>query len=129
MWQRWVSRSKSASVIRSLWRIWPQLLNGRLLVTSTLAHLLSTLGYVAVECHHSVYHTRVVEMINHLTAAELNRSLGETLRSYVHPNLLLFDKPGYLPIDKCRVDLFFHVVAARYEVGSIVLIMNRPFRL
>jgi hypothetical protein len=35
---------------------------------------------------------------------------------------------GYLPIDKHGADLLLQVVAARYEVGSIVITTNRPFR-
>ena len=91
-------------------------------------HLLTALGYTAVERGHSVRHTRVVDMLNHLTAAQLNGSLGKTLRSYVRPSLLLLDELGYLPIDKRGADLLFQVVAARYEVGSIVITTNRPFR-
>jgi DNA replication protein DnaC len=90
-------------------------------------HLLTALGYTAVERGHSVCHTRVVDMINHLTAAERKGSLGKTLRSYVRPSLVL-DELGYLPIDKHGADLLFQVVAARYEVGSIVITTNRPFR-
>ena len=91
------------------------------------SHLLTALGYTAVERGHSVRHSRVVDMINHLTAAQLNGSLGTTLRSYVRPSLLLLDELGYLPIDKRGADLLFQVVAARYEVGSIVISTNRPF--
>ena len=91
-------------------------------------HLLTALGYTAVERGHSVCYTRVVDMINHLTAAQRNGSLGKTLRSYVHPSLLLLDELGYLPIDKHGADLLFQVVAARYETGSIVITTNRPFR-
>ena len=92
------------------------------------SHLLTALGYTAVERGYSVRHTRVVDMINHLTAAQLNGSLGKTLRTYVRPSLLLLDELGYLPIDKRGADLLFQVVAARYEVGSIVISTNRPFR-
>ena len=92
------------------------------------SHLLTALGYTAVERGYSVRHTRVVDMINHLTAAQINGSLGSTLRSYVRPSLLLLDELGYLPIDKRGADLLFQVVAARYEVGSIVISTNRPFR-
>ena len=35
---------------------------------------------------------------------------------------------GYLPIDKRGADLLFQVVAARYEIGSIVLTTNRSFK-
>jgi DNA replication protein DnaC len=40
----------------------------------------------------------------------------------------LFPELGYLPIDKQGADLWFQVVAARYEVGSIVITTNGPFR-
>ncbi len=55
-------------------------------------------------------------------------ALGKTLRSYVRPSLLLLDELGYLPIDKRGADLLFQVVAARYEIGSIVITTNRTFK-
>ena len=70
-------------------------------------------------------YTRVVDMINHLTTAQINGLLGKALKTYVRPNLLLLDELGYLPIDKRGADLLFQVVAARYESGSIVLTTNR----
>jgi DNA replication protein DnaC len=92
------------------------------------SHLLTALGYRAAERGHSVRHTRVVDMINQLTAAQLKGVLGSAIRTYVRPSLLLLDELGYLPIDKRGADLLFQVVAARYETGSIVLSTNRPFR-
>jgi len=92
------------------------------------SHLLTALGYPAAERGYSVHHTRVVDMINHLTTAQINGQLGKTIRTYVRPSLLLLDELGYLPIDKRGADLLFQVVAARYEIGSIVLTTNRPFR-
>jgi DNA replication protein DnaC len=92
------------------------------------SHLLTALGYRACERGYSVRHTRVVDMINHLTSAQINGVLGKALKTYLHPSLLLLDELGYLPIDKRGADLLFQVVAARYESGSIVLSTNRPFR-
>jgi DNA replication protein DnaC len=92
------------------------------------SHVLTALGYTAAERGYSVRYTRVVDMINHLTTAQMNGLLGKALKSYVRPSLLLLDELGYLPIDKRGADLLFQVVAARYETGSIVLTTNRPFR-
>ena len=92
------------------------------------SHLVDALGYTACERGYSVRYTRVVEMINHLTTAQINGLLGKALKIYVRPSLLLLDELGYLPIDKRGADLLFQVVAARYESGSIVLTTNRPFR-
>ena len=91
-------------------------------------HLLTALGYTACERGVSVRFTRVVDMINVLTTAQINGTLEKALKAYVNPSLLLLDELGYLPIDKRGADLMFQVVAARYESGSIVLTTNRAFR-
>jgi DNA replication protein DnaC len=92
------------------------------------SHLIDALGYTACEHGHSVRYTRVVDMLNHLTTAQIKGLLGKALKTYTRPALLLLDELGYLPIDKRGADLLFQVVAARYESGSIVLTTNRPFR-
>ena len=91
-------------------------------------HLLTALGYTACERGYSVCYTRVVDMLNHLTTAQINGRLAKALKTYVRPQLLLLDELGYLPVDKRGADLLFQVVAARYEFGSIVLTTNRSFR-
>ncbi|MCZ6651712.1 MAG: IS21-like element helper ATPase IstB [Planctomycetota bacterium] len=92
------------------------------------SHLLTALGYTACEKGITVRFTRVIDMINTLTTAQVNGTLEKALKNYVHPSLLLLDELGYLPIDKRGADLMFQVVAARYESGSIVITTNRPFR-
>jgi DNA replication protein DnaC len=91
-------------------------------------HLLTALGYTACERGYSVRYTRVVDMLNYLTTAQINGRLADALKTYVRPQILLLDELGYLPIDKRGADLLFQVVAARYESGSIVLTTNRTFR-
>ena len=92
------------------------------------SHLLDALGYTACEKGFSVRFTRVVDMINTLTTAQINGTLETKLRQYSTPQLLLLDELGYLPIDKRGANLLFQVVAARYECGSIVVSTNRAFR-
>ena len=46
------------------------------------SHLLTALGYTAAERGYSVRHTRVVDMINHLTTAQINGLLGKALKIY-----------------------------------------------
>lgn len=91
-------------------------------------HLLTALGYVACHKGISVRFTRAIDMINELTTAQINGTLGRALKAYTHPAALLLDELGYLPVDKRGADLMFQVVAARYETGSIVLTTNRAFR-
>jgi DNA replication protein DnaC len=40
----------------------------------------------------------------------------------------VLDELGFPPIGKREADLLFQVVAARYEVGSVVICTNRPLR-
>jgi len=92
------------------------------------SHILNALGYAACEKGISVRWTRVIDMINVLTTAQINGTLEKKLKDYTRPELLLLDELGYLPIDKRGADLMFQVVAARYECGSIVITTNRIFR-
>src|SRR5262245_6406505 len=91
-------------------------------------HILTALAYTACEKGLLVRFTRVIDMINTLTTAQMNGTLERALKHYVKPSILLLDELGYLPIDKRGADLMFQVVAARYESGSIVITTNRPFR-
>jgi len=43
------------------------------------------------------------------------------------PKLLVVDEIGYLPFGRDEANLFFNVVAKRYERGSMVLTSNLPF--
>ena len=52
-------------------------------------HLLTALGYTACERGYSVRFTRVVDMLNHLTTAQINGLLGQALKIYVRPQRLL----------------------------------------
>lgn len=62
-------------------------------------HLATALGYVACEHGIRARFTRVIDMINVLTTAQINGTLEKRLREYVRPDLLLLDELGYLPID------------------------------
>lgn len=41
--------------------------------------------------------------------------------------LLIIDEVGYLPFDADAANLFFQLVASRYETSSIILTSNLPF--
>src|SRR3954454_17790454 len=47
------------------------------------SHLLTALGYTACERGYSARYTRVVDMINHVTTAQINGLLGKALKPYV----------------------------------------------
>ncbi|GLR26700.1 hypothetical protein GCM10007875_17900 [Limnobacter litoralis] len=41
--------------------------------------------------------------------------------------MLIIDEIGYLPFGREEVNLFFNVIAKRYETGSIIVTSNLPF--
>ena len=70
---------------------------------------MTAVGYVASERGITVRFTRVIDMINRLTTAQINGTLELALKSYLKPSLLLLDELGYLPIDKRGADLLFQL--------------------
>ena len=72
--------------------------------------------------------TTAADMINRLYAATADRSLDKALGIYTRPTLLVIDELGCVPLSKEAGDLFFQVIAKRYERGSIVLTCNRGFK-
>lgn len=91
-------------------------------------HLASALGYAACLEDHSVLFTGAIAVINDLQDAQKHGELKRTLKKYLHPQLLILDEVGYLPIDQKGADLLFQVISQRYERGSIVLTTNKPFK-
>jgi DNA replication protein DnaC len=41
--------------------------------------------------------------------------------------LLIIDEIGYLPMSREQANLFFQVIARRYERGSVIVTSNLPF--
>jgi DNA replication protein DnaC len=65
-----------------------------------------------------------------VTPHELITRLGRLesrLRRYVTPKVLVFDEVGYLPLDEVGATLFFQLVTARNERGSIILTSNKTY--
>jgi DNA replication protein DnaC len=46
---------------------------------------------------------------------------------YLKPKVLVVDEVGYLPLDTVGATIFFQLVSARYERGSIILTSNKSY--
>jgi len=75
-----------------------------------------------------VFGSSQADRINVLSASLVDHSLHKALRTYTTPRLLICDEVGYLPFDRRGSDLFYQVISARYERGSVILTTNRPFK-
>lgn len=90
-------------------------------------HLAVSLGLAAIDRGYGVYFTPMHRLIEDLRNAYEERRLERRMRIYLAPRLLIIDELGYLPLDKVGATVFFQLVAARYERGSIVLTSNQTF--
>lgn len=89
--------------------------------------LAKALIYAACNATSKARFTTAMDLINHLIAAEADRSLVRKLQEYQTPDVLLIDEIGYLPLGPQGSHLFFQVISQRHEVKSTILTTNLPF--
>ena len=91
------------------------------------SHLAVALGVEAVKAGRSVYFSTLADIIASLAKAEREGCLRERIRWLGRAALLIADEIGYLPVVPGGGNLFFQLVNARYEKGSMILTSNRGF--
>ncbi|MBW2099090.1 MAG: IS21-like element helper ATPase IstB [Deltaproteobacteria bacterium] len=89
--------------------------------------LAKCIAYAACNANIKVLFTTAIDMINHLIAAEADRSLLKKLHYYQSPALLVCDELGYLSLGQQGSHLFFQVISARHQVKSTLLTTNLSF--
>lgn len=91
-------------------------------------HLACALAYRAVMAGIKTRFITAADLMLQLSAAHQQGRLKEYFnRAVLGPKLLVIDEIGYLPFGREEANLFFNVVAKRYEHGTIVLTSNLPF--
>ena len=92
------------------------------------SHLAVGLGQLAVQKGLKVRFITAADLMLQLSVAKKQDRLETYLkRSVLGPKLLIIDEIGYLPFGREEANLFFNVVAKRYEQGSVVVTSNLPF--
>jgi DNA replication protein DnaC len=89
--------------------------------------LAKCIGYEACNNNIKVLFTTAIDMINHLIAAEADRSLLKKLHYYQSPELLICDEIGYLSLGEQGSHLFFQIISQRHQKKSTLLTTNLPF--
>ena len=91
-------------------------------------HLAIALGYKAIMASTKVRFITAADLMLQLATAHNQGKLKTYLQRVVmSPKLLIIDEIGYLPFGREEANLFFNVVAKRYERGSTLLTSNLPF--
>jgi DNA replication protein DnaC len=92
------------------------------------SHLAIALGVRATERGYKVRFITAADLILQLEKARREDRFEQYLkRAILGPKLLILDEIGYLPMHKQQADLFFQVIAKRYERGSVILTSNLSF--
>jgi DNA replication protein DnaC len=89
--------------------------------------LVKCIAFAATQRGVKTLFTTGMDMINLLTAADVDRSLFKKLRDYQTPDLLVIDEVGYLPLGVQGSNLFFQVISARHQKKSTVITSNLVF--
>ena len=89
-------------------------------------HLATSIGIEASSKRISTYFINDHQLINKLTKAFHENRHETVLKQYYKAQVLIIDEIGYLPIDKIGANLFFQLIAMRYEKKSTIITTNIP---
>lgn len=91
------------------------------------SHLAIGLASEAISQGLSVYFVSMSRLLADLSKAAREGRLERRWKVYQRPKLLLIDEIGYSQLDRVSGNLFFQLVCARYEKGSMILTSNKGF--
>ncbi|MDR0295705.1 MAG: IS21-like element helper ATPase IstB [Prevotellaceae bacterium] len=90
-------------------------------------HLAIAIGVAAASSRQITYFISCHDLIIQLNKAHTENRLEQRLKHFAKYKLLIIDEVGYLPIDKQGANLFFQLIAKRYEKNSTIVTTNQPF--
>lgn len=90
-------------------------------------HLSVVLAEAAIQSGFGAYFMTAHDLVHDLGRAYREGRLDRRMRVYLAPKVLIIDEMGYLPLDDLGATIFFQLVSARYERGSIILTSNKSY--
>jgi DNA replication protein DnaC len=90
-------------------------------------HLSVALAEAAIQSGFGAYFMTAHDLVNDLGRAYREGRLDRRMRVYLAPKVLIIDEMGYLPLDDLGATIFFQLISARYERGSIILTSNKSY--
>jgi len=92
------------------------------------SHLADALGVKAIKNGFSVQHYVLDDLMHVLKGDAAVPPRRLKAKRYLNSALLVIDEVGFRPLDRMEANLFFRLVSARYEKGSIILTSNKHVR-
>ena len=90
-------------------------------------HLSVAFAEASIQAGYGAYFITAHDMVHDLGRAYREGRLDRRMRVYLAPKVLVIDEMGYLPLDDLGATIFFQLVSARYERGSIILTSNKSY--
>lgn len=90
-------------------------------------HLAVALAEAAIRAGQPAYFMTAHDLVDDLGKAYREGRLDRRMKVYLAPKVLIIDEMGYLPLDDLGATIFFQLVSARYERGSIILTSNKSY--
>lgn len=90
-------------------------------------HLAVAIGMIAAQHRYSTYYINCHNLITQLNKAHYENRLQERLKNFAKYRVLIIDEIGYLPMDIQGANLFFQLIAKRYERNTTIFTSNKAF--
>ena len=90
-------------------------------------HLATSVGIECAKARYSTYFITFENLILQLKKALNENRLEQRLKFYAGYRVLIIDELGYMPIDNDASNLFFQLIARRYERNSTIVTTNMAF--
>ncbi len=90
-------------------------------------HLATALGMETASHRFSTYYINCHTLIEQMKKAHFENRLPDKLKALSRYKLLIIDEIGYLPMDMQGANLFFQLIARRYEKVSTIFTSNKTF--
>lgn len=89
-------------------------------------HLATAIGMEASQKRISTYFIHFNDLMTKIKKAYQENRPEAVVKHYSKYKLLIIDEIGYLPIEKEYSNIFFQLIAARYEKKSTIITTNQP---
>lgn len=89
-------------------------------------HLVTSIGMEAAKLRNITYFIGCNDLILQLKRAHLENRLEARLKFFAKYKVLIIDEVGFLPLDIESSNLFFQLIAKRYEKTSTIVTTNKP---
>lgn len=90
-------------------------------------HLATAIGICCTKARYQTYFIPFENLIMQLKKAHQENRLESRLKFFSKYKVLIIDEIGYMPIDSDTANIFFQLIAKRYEKNSTIITTNMPF--